>query len=225
MVVGDDEYIDWTKKATPVVTPVYNQGRCGCCYSISAVTAIESAVAIKTGNLVQGSIQQPIDCCNNAHNIACSSCNGGFMNGVFYWAVANGGVCTSADYPYVMKQEKCKRCSSRLRIKGHYNLRGLSERYIWKAAYVNPVSIGVNSNTKEFMFYRSGIITRGCRKRHPDHAVVIVGTGIEGDTKYYKVQNSWGIGWGEHGFVRIQAGKNMCSVKSHPSYPVAADDA
>lgn len=36
-----------------------------------------------------------------------------------------------------------------------------------------------------------------------DHAVVLMGYGIEDGTKYWSVRNSWGTLWGEQGYIRL----------------------
>ena len=48
---------DWSNQAKPVVSPIQNQQQCGSCWAFSTVSAVESAWAIKTGNLVKLSEQ------------------------------------------------------------------------------------------------------------------------------------------------------------------------
>jgi hypothetical protein len=52
--------IDWRKKG--VVTPIKNQMKCGSCWAFSAISTVESAIAIKTGKLYNLSEQQLVSC-------------------------------------------------------------------------------------------------------------------------------------------------------------------
>ena len=72
--------------------------------------------------------------------------------------------------------------------------------------------------------YSSGIIdpTAAQCTTNLDHAIVIVGWGVEGATKYWKVRNSWGTGWGEEGYFRIIRGKGACGLNSAVVYPIVA---
>lgn len=47
------------------------------------------------------------------------------------------------------------------------------------------------------------------------HAVKLVGWGIENDTRYWHVENSWGKHWGEKGYFRIRRGSNECSFENN----------
>jgi len=47
-----------------------------------------------------------------------------------------------------------------------------------------------------------------------DHSILIVGWGEEDGIKYWICMNSWGPGWGENGFFRIQRGENECSIET-----------
>jgi C1A family cysteine protease len=69
---------DWRKEGK--VNPVRFQNTCGSCYAFSAVAAIETAYAIKTGNLKQFSEQQLVDCSKHFDN---DGCDGGWMSNAF----------------------------------------------------------------------------------------------------------------------------------------------
>jgi len=78
-----------------------------------------------------------------------------------------------------------------------------------------PVSVAIEADQMAFQSYTSGIITKGCGQSL-DHGVLAVGYG-EG---YYLVKNSWGAGWGDHGYVKISdSKKNVCGILSSASQP------
>jgi len=43
-----------------------------------------------------------------------------------------------------------------------------------------------------------------------NHAVLAVGYGIEDGVPYWLIKNSWGGEWGDHGYFKMEMGKNMC---------------
>ena len=64
-------------------------------------------------------------------------------------------------------------------------------------------------------YYKSGILRKSQCGTQIDHVVVIVGwgkedikdpyTGLVKETvEYWIVKNSWGTGWGENGYIRLE---------------------
>jgi len=205
------------------VSPVRNQYTCGSCYSQTAVATIESAYAIKYDTEPPVlSVQQAVDCAGGRYGN--QGCMGGWMMWVYKYVVDTGGLCTEEDYPYRNRLQSCRsaQCDRQVQITGYVNISGQSENTMVKATRINPLSIAVTSQTREFMFYKSGIINYcGSPRANLDHAVTLVGYGTsENGTDYWIVRNSWGSQWGEDGYVRIIRNKNMCKIRSNVSYPV-----
>jgi len=88
------ESVDWRTKN--VVTAVKNQGSCGSCFAFSTVDTIESAHAIKTGNLVTLSPQNVVDCMGNPS--VCTQ--GSYMHLAFEFIIKEGGLDKEESYPY-----------------------------------------------------------------------------------------------------------------------------
>ena len=47
------------------------------------------------------------------------------------------------------------------------------------------------------------------------HAVEIIGWGIEKNTKYWIIKNSWGKNWGDKGYFKMIRGINDCEIESN----------
>ena len=92
----------------------------------------------------------------------------------------------------------------------------------------NPVSIAIEADKSVFQQYKSGVLSGMCGSKL-DHGVLVVGYGTDpsgGD--YWKVKNSWGASWGDHGYVRLKRGKGgagECGILSDPSYPIVKGSA
>jgi C1A family cysteine protease len=74
-----------------------------------------------------------------------------------------------------------------------------------------------------FLFYSGGILNSDSCGTSPDHAVIIVGYGVD-PTKgeYYIVRNTFGASWGMNGYINIAGGKDgpgICGIQLDTSYP------
>ena len=64
-----------------------------------------------------------------------------------------------------------------------------------------------------FKAYEGGIFEDCEPGGKTDHAIAVVGYGTtdEGDD-YWIIKNSWGISWGEDGYMRLKRGEQMCGI-------------
>jgi cathepsin B len=73
----------------------------------------------------------------------------------------------------------------------------------------------------DFENYVSGIYHNVKGDQAGGHAVRIVGWGVDGGVKYWKIANSWNPHWGEKGYFRIKKGNNECGVEDEVSFSPA----
>lgn len=52
-----------------------------------------------------------------------------------------------------------------------------------------------------------------------NHAITIVGYGEVDSKDFWLIKNSWGISWGEKGYMRIARNINKCGIAKYLSYP------
>lgn len=219
----DVDAIDWREQGA--VTPIKNQGSCGSCWAFSTIGATEGAIAIATGNLVSLSEQQLVSCSRQN-----DGCQGGLYDWAFQYIIANGGVDSEVNYPYV---------SGRTQANGHCDATKQAEHagvlidfkdvpkndhdQMRAALAKGPVSIAIEADRRSFQLYKDGIFSSPDCGDQLDHAVLAVGYTDD----YYIVKNSWGTRWGKDGYILLSAKisdpRGQCGMLAGPpAYPIAS---
>uniref|UniRef100_A0A452R388 Procathepsin L n=1 Tax=Ursus americanus TaxID=9643 RepID=A0A452R388_URSAM len=192
--------VDWREKGC--VTQVKYQGACGACWAFSAVGALEAQLKLKTGNLVSLSAQNLVDCSTEKYGN--KGCNGGFMTEAFQYIIDNNGIDSEASYPYKATVRHRQPFCAAL---GPYHL-----QMSFIATYCS-------------LFFSTCILFSGVYydpscTQNVNHGVLVVGYGNLNGKDYWLVKNSWGLNFGDQGYIRMARNSgNHCGIASYPSYP------
>jgi len=213
--------VDWREKGA--VTPVKNQGGCGSCWAFAATETIESFAQIETGVLPVLSAQQVTSCTPNT--LQCGGnggCQGSIPQLAFSYIQLFGHV-TDDDYPYNAHTGTCEYDFQNtvpvVGITGYNTLEANNQDAVMThLAEVGPLAIAVAASPMQG--YGGGVFN-GCSYTSNivlNHAVQLVGYGSDAKSgDYWIVRNSWGAGWGEHGYIRLARDATaQCGVDSSP---------
>jgi C1A family cysteine protease len=214
--------VDWNAQA--YVTPVKDQGNCGSCWAFATTGALESFVLMSKTTAPMNLSEQVLISCSGA-----GSCGGGYIDRASNFIDVTG-LPEETCYPYIAANGSC--------AKACYNWKASAYGtgpWSWVATTAPKVdaikaaltSYGPLVTTMDvyadFFSYKSGVYTYVSGAYQGGHAILIVGytddSTIPGGG-YFKVKNSWGIGWGEGGFFRI-AYSQLTNVVHFGYYTIA----
>ena len=209
---------DWTN--TGAVTAVKDQAQCGSCWAFSTTGALEGLYYLTNQKTRSFSEQQLMDCSSSFGNM---SCDGGLMDNAFDY-IKEHGVTDESNYPYTaMDSYRChkEKISNGFSISSYTDIAD-DQNSLVAAIARQPVSIAIYSNP--IQLYESGIYNNWGCSDNVDHGVLAVGYGSESGQDFFKVKNSWGADFGEHGYFRVARrdhGSGICGCTTNASYPTA----
>ncbi|CAF4878910.1 unnamed protein product [Rotaria sp. Silwood1] len=213
---------DWTNqtRVPGAVTPVKNQHHCGSCYAFGFVGGLEKTYAEIYKESGPLSPQQIIDCSGQG------GCDGGSFVGSFYYLQRNHyKLNLEKDYPQPANAAQKQKSED--------------EEFMKKIVYEQgPVVVSFDCGertgndtilrevSQKFDHYASGIFdVPGCPAyRNLNHNPVVVGYGTENGVDYWKIKNSWGVDWGEDGYIKVKRSDNMCGIATSSFYAALFSD-
>ncbi|NWU88087.1 CATS protein, partial [Onychorhynchus coronatus] len=211
----------WSPQRLPLPLPVFPQGACGSCWAFSAVGALEAQVKLKTGNLVSLSAQNLVDCSGMYGNKGCA---GGFMTEAFQYIIDNHGIESEESYPYTAQNGTCRynASASAASCSRYVELPPGDEAALRDAvATVGPVAVAIDATRPSFFLYRAGVYDDPQCTQEVNHGVLVVGYGSLDNKEFWLVKNSWGVWFGDSGYIRMaRNASNRCGIASYASYPV-----
>lgn len=207
--------------------PVKDQGLCGSCWTFSCIGGIEGLYNSKhnlSEKPVSLSEQELMDCSYNLseYNYV-AGCDGGEHNEGYKY-VMDHKISHEEDYPYLAIDEDCRNVTTeKISISNRSVIEICHQDYMLTNLMRQPLTTSLSADHLAFRFYSSGIVTHGCGYEL-DHDVVIVGAGTENNIPYWIIRNSWGRGWGEGGYIRIQRYEpihpGVCGEALDVGYPI-----
>jgi|GEM_PF-1643084 len=206
---------DWRK--LDGCTPVKNQGGCGSCWAFAAMGIVESQYLIRDGAELDLSEQWLISCTD------AGNCDGGWYGAALNHMISQPdyinkiGAPTEMLYPYEARDADCAVPAEA----GRYSITewgavGQDIEAIKQAIMTyGPVAVTIYANDL-FQCYIGGIFNAH-ESGMNNHAVVLVGwDDTQGQEGIWYLRNSWGAGWGENGYMRIEYDRN--NVGQAPCY-------
>ena len=173
------------------------RGRVGHCWAFATVEAVESALfLVGLASAPPDLATQPLLDCDSAD----SACDGGNPATAIAF-LAKSGDCLDKDYPYQAARERCTLSKAARVLPPHELSCAFVEpdsSSLEEALLVGPVIAGVAADSHDFKLYESGVFDGNCGD-DIDHAVSVVGF----SRSYWIIRNSWGLLWGENGFMRM----------------------
>lgn len=213
-------FFDWRPHGA--VSHVKDQGNCGSCWSFGSSEAIEGAMFLKTGKLVNLAAQSLLDCSWKYGN---NGCDGGLDYQAYKYVIHNGGIAEESSYPYLMADGLChiEDTHQTSPIESWANVESRNVRALKHALLTQgPISVGLDASHRSLSFYASGVYYEPeCKSgvADLDHAVLLVGFGQVAGEDYWIIKNSWSTHWGNEGYY-LQSMKNDCGISTQPTYVI-----
>lgn len=203
----DDAGYDWRAKGA--VTEVKDQGQCGSCWAFGTAANIEGNNFVMNGKLVSLSEQELVDC-DKLDN----GCGGGLPENAYKTMLKNKmGLEKEGDYTYHAEAGKCAATRSKevVFLADWAAIPSAEDKIAAALVGHGPLVLGINAGPMQL--YMGGVADPFfCNPLGIDHAVTLVGYGMEGTKPFWIIKNSWGPGWGEKGYYRIIKGKGKCGL-------------
>jgi C1A family cysteine protease len=216
-------YLDWRHSGG--VTPIKNQGGCSSCWAFGTVGPLESQIKLRCGVETDIAEQYLVSC-----NLQGYSCNRGWFAhqyhlNTFGFSETEAGAVLESSFPYQAAEVPCPGSHSHPYKLSDWNFVGTENKSSWtnptiqqikQAIYTHgPIAATVCAGNK-FTGYIGGVFntdeTSFCLQQSPpanvNHGVVLVGWNDDqgADKGYWILRNSWGVGWGESGYMNIRYG-------------------
>lgn len=191
---------------------------------MAAAGNLEALWSIHGHGQVEVSVQEMLDC-----NRCGNGCQGGFVWDAFVTILNKSGLVGENKYPYRedFRPERCEATRNKKDakpvawIQDFLMIQRNEDKIAEYLATHGPITVTINMKLLNQQ-YKGGVIKATpatCNPQDVDHSVLLVGFGRDRgrrSTPYWILKNSWGAGWGEKGYFRLQRGNNACGITKFP---------
>jgi C1A family cysteine protease len=189
------------------VTSIKDQKQCGSCVAFGSVATVESNVRVQKHQPTLNIDLSEADLFFCHDGVAGGSCAGGWNVNPALTVFKNTGVPDDKCFPYTDHQQPCKRCvdwKKRVtRIKAFQAITAVASMKAWLAKY-GPL-VTCFTVYQDFFQYHTGIYHHVSGAVAGGHCVCCIG--YNDLQRFWICKNSWGPGWGDHGFFKIAYGQ------------------
>lgn len=209
---------------------IKSQGGCGSCWAIAAVTTLEAAVELHSQPRTF-SAQEIVSCVPNPQECGGQGgCRGATVELAVDW-VMKYGAFEEYQAPYVGSDMPCQ-STQQTALSAHSNKGGSSfGMHGWETLAKNKYEplmmalaekgpVAVSADASGWHMYEHGIFDGCPADSIINHAIVAIGYGQDpSGIKYWHIQNSWGLHWGEKGTLRLlrrDDDEHQCGIDRKP---------
>ncbi|XP_063825435.1 cathepsin B-like [Ostrinia nubilalis] len=236
-----DARLKWNR--CPTLYDIRDQGSCGSCWAVSAVSAMTDRTCIRSNGTrnFYFSVEDVLSCCHNCG----PGCGGGVLWKAWMYSkrqgVVSGGGYGSQQGCLPYQIEPCDhdipgprpecgmyvntpKCQKNCQPK--YKITYKKDKKIFKSIYNLKSNTAIKKDIfkngpvtatfdvySDFLSYKDGIYYHVAGDKVGRHSVKLLGWGVDNGIKYWLVANSWNTDWGENGFFKIRRGKNDCGIE------------
>lgn len=148
--------------------------------------------------------QQIVDCAQDYTTFGCQS---GSRSGTLKF-LQEKGVAIQSKYPWIGTKQVCRNIVPEFKLTENIvTVNGCSQ--LQAQLMTSPLTVAVN--TTNWQFYKSGVL-ENCGQQ-VNHDILLVGF----SGTFWKLKNSWGVKWGQYGYIRIRSGET-CGICSKPGF-------
>ncbi|KAL4480109.1 hypothetical protein ABPG74_020625 [Tetrahymena malaccensis] len=213
---------------------------CGSCWAFTATSTLSDRIKIARKAAFPDILISPqvLISCDDYSN----GCHGGYVHTSYQW-IAQNNITDETCSPYqayghdngvgCSAQIKCKNClpgkgcwaqdnAKIYSIEEHGQVSG-EQNMMQEIFNRGPIGCGIASNDYLRYNYTGGVYVNTTTVDYTNHAISVVGWGVENGTKYWIVRNSWGSYWGEKGYFKLVRGINSLNIESDCAWAVPKD--